>query len=405
MVFIVSMAHPFARTLGSRVRAPVDRRVGLTDIHDWHETDSLHAEQGQGDPFAAAVRATRMAMIITDPRKPDNPIVFANAAFFKLTGYGREDVLGKNCRFLQGPGTDQRSVTAIRDAIASRTDVAVDLLNYRKDGTPFWNGLYISPVTNAAGELQFFFASQLDVTDRVEAQLVVASQQDWLEREVSRRTDELQEALDAQMMLVHEVDHRVKNNIQMISALLSMQARTVKDPHARASLDSMLQRVESIGTVHRRLYQSKDVRQFDLADFIRDISHELLKASGREDIVLDLDLESVQVPSQQASPNALMLNELMMNALKHAFPEGRPGRLAIKIRKSDDRLHVVMADDGIGLPQPTPRQGFGNRLIRTLARQLQAEVSWTNGNPGTIVTIKSPLPVAPGERSNDGRAS
>ena len=367
----------------------------MINIHDWHETDSLHAEQGQGDPFAAAVRATRMAMIITDPRKPDNPIVFANAAFFKLTGYEREDVLGRNCRFLQGPGTDEHSVQMIRDAIEARTDVAVDLLNYRKDGTPFWNGLYISPVTNAAGELQFFFASQLDVSDRVEAQLVVASQQGWLEREVLRRTDELREALHAQTMLVHEVDHRVKNNIQMISALLSMQARAIEDPDARASIDGMLRRVESIGTVHRRLYQSKDVRRFDLADFIRDIAHELLKASGRENIDLALDLESVQVPSQQASPNALMLNELMMNALKHAFPDGRAGRLSIRIRKVDDTLHVVMADNGIGMPPRPTRQGFGNRLIRTLARQLQAEVSWSDGAPGTVVTIKSPLPIAP----------
>ena len=91
------------RRMGSFVSTRA-RIVDLTDIHDWHETDLLHAEQGQGDPFAAAVRATRMAMIITDPRKPDNPIVFANAAFLKLTGYTREEVVGSNCRFLQGKG-------------------------------------------------------------------------------------------------------------------------------------------------------------------------------------------------------------------------------------------------------------------------------------------------------------
>ena len=72
----------------------------------WHMTDDLHAEQGKGDPFAAAIRATRMSMIITDPRKPDNPIVFANDSFLRLTGYAREEVIGRNCRFLQGPDTD-----------------------------------------------------------------------------------------------------------------------------------------------------------------------------------------------------------------------------------------------------------------------------------------------------------
>jgi PAS domain-containing protein len=70
----------------------------------WHMTGDLHAEQGKGDPFAAAIRATRMPMIVTDPRQPDNPIVFANDAFLHLTGYRRDEVMGRNCRFLQGAG-------------------------------------------------------------------------------------------------------------------------------------------------------------------------------------------------------------------------------------------------------------------------------------------------------------
>ena len=84
-----------------RTREPADA---------WHMTDDLHAEHGKGDPFAAAIRATRMSMIITDPRRPDNPIVFANDAFLRLTGYERQEVMGKNCRFLQGPKTDKDAV-------------------------------------------------------------------------------------------------------------------------------------------------------------------------------------------------------------------------------------------------------------------------------------------------------
>ena len=332
-----------------------------------------------------------MAMIITDPRKPDNPIVFANAAFLKLTGYEREEVVGSNCRFLQGSGTDPTSVAAIRTAIESRSDIAIDILNYRKSGEPFWNGLYMSPVTNAAGELQFFFASQLDVTDRVSAQQQITSQREWLEREVSRRTEELQEALAAQTMLVHEVDHRVKNNIQMISALLSMQTAAIPDPSIRVALGSMLQRVEAIGAVHRRLYQSKDVRRFDLTEFIRDISGELLKVSGRDDIAVALDLQTVHVPAPQASPIALMLNELLMNALKHAFAPGRPGRLDIIVKETESHLKVAIADDGVGMPNAGPRSGFGSRMIKTLARQLQAEVLWTEGDPGTIVELRLPI--------------
>ena len=93
------------------------------------------------------------------------------------------------------------------------------------------------------------------------------------------------------------------------------------------------------------------MRQFDLADFIRHVANELIKVSGREDIALALDLQSVFVPSQQASPLSLILNELIMNALKHAFPPGRGGRLAIAVSGTDRRLEVVIADDGIGIPK------------------------------------------------------
>ncbi len=215
-----------------------------------------------------------------------------------------------------------------------------------------------------------------------------------MEREVSRRTEELQEALATQTMLVHEVDHRVKNNIQMISALLShASGRNPGSGRTRRRSTSMLQRVESIGAVHRRLYQSKDVRRFDLAEFVRDVSGELLKLSGRADIELVLELESVHVPSQQASPISLMLNELITNALKHAFPNGRPGRLSVKVGSQADRMLLVVMDDGVGLVQGSGGEtGFGRRLIRTIARQLHAEVTWKPGAPGTIVGISLPLP-------------
>ena len=368
----------------------------MSDVQDWHATQRLNAEQGQGDPFAAAVRATRMAMIITDPRQHDNPIVYANAAFLRLTGYARDEVLGRNCRFLQGPGTSAHTVASIREAVTGVHDISTDILNYRKDGTAFWNALYLSPVTTSSGELQFFFASQLDVSDRINAQRHVNDQKDLLEREVARRTKDLQDALAAKTMLVHEVDHRVKNNLQMISSLLGMQLRTIKEPSARRSLSDMLQRIEAIGTVHRRLYQSVDVQVFDLGDFVRDVASELTKASGREDVRLTVELEAVHVPSQQATPIALMVNELITNALKHAFPDGRAGNLSVKVASRGDRMTLRVADDGVGMGQGGDT-GFGHRLIGTVARQLHAEVAWKAGSPGTIVEIS--LPRAPKDGS------
>ena len=130
-----------------------------------HVPDELKADAHRGDPFAAAVRATRMPMIVTDPSQYDNPIVFVNNAFLKLTGYTRFEVLGRNCRFLQGPETNPAAIDRIRDAVRQEVDIRVDLLNYRKDGSTFHNALYVGPVRDADGKVVYFFASQLDVSE------------------------------------------------------------------------------------------------------------------------------------------------------------------------------------------------------------------------------------------------
>jgi PAS domain S-box-containing protein len=144
------------------------------------------------DPFSSAVRATRMPMLITDPRQPDNPIVFANAAFAKLTGYYRGDILGQNCRFLQGPDTDPGEVSRLRAAIEARVPIELELLNYKKDGTHFWNRLLVSPVFDDDGELTYFFASQFDVTLERERLVRLQRDRDELETQVAKRNIELQ---------------------------------------------------------------------------------------------------------------------------------------------------------------------------------------------------------------------
>ena len=105
------------------------------------------------------------AALITDPKQPDNPIVFASDAFCRYTGYDRDEVLGRNCRFLQGPDTDPAAVQAIREALEARRPVTVDILNYRKDGTPFWNRLRIRPMFGDAGELESFVGVQNLITE------------------------------------------------------------------------------------------------------------------------------------------------------------------------------------------------------------------------------------------------
>ncbi|MEO3388029.1 PAS domain-containing protein [Mesorhizobium sp. CAU 1741] len=163
----------------------------MTDkVEERRIDDELHRMAGGSDPFAAAVRATRMPMLITDPRQPDNPIVFVNDAFGRLTGYDRDETLGRNCRFLQGPETDRADVRRIRDAVQNRVAIEIELLNYRKDGTTFWNRLLMSPVF-ADGELTYFFASQFDVTFERERFTRLASDRQLLETEIEERIRDL----------------------------------------------------------------------------------------------------------------------------------------------------------------------------------------------------------------------
>lgn len=127
-----------------------------------------------------------MPMLITDPNLADNPIVFANDAFLRLTGYSREEVIGHNCRFLQGPETDPADVTKLREAIARRSQIEMEIVNHRKDGSRFFNRVLISPVFDENGHLTFFFASQFDVTLERDRLVRLQEEHGKLEREVER---------------------------------------------------------------------------------------------------------------------------------------------------------------------------------------------------------------------------
>jgi diguanylate cyclase (GGDEF)-like protein/PAS domain S-box-containing protein len=138
------------------------------DENEQRISDVINGIDDATDPFSQAVRATRMPMVISNPRLPDNPVVFVNNAFCRVSGYEREEILGRNCRFLQGPETDAATIAIVREAVRAGRPVQVDIRNHRKNGEPFWNRLLLEPVLNKRGEIAYFFASQVDVTLELE---------------------------------------------------------------------------------------------------------------------------------------------------------------------------------------------------------------------------------------------
>lgn len=366
----------------------------------WEMASDMTIDQGISDPFAAAFRSSPMPMVFADPRKPDCPIVNANDAFCKMTGYELSEVLGRNCRFLQGPDSDQQSVGLIGEAIRQQKPIGLDLLNYKKDGTPFWNALYVSPVFNESGELIYYFSSQFDATERRRRAQAMSDRKIELETEVATRTDDLnstlgslQKALDEKTLLIHEIDHRVKNNLQTISTLISLQLRGLSDPIAIHALRSLHERVDALGAVHRRLNTVETIGLFDLSDLVRELVPEIVKGSARGKIDVDLDVPKIAMSSALATPVSLILNELVTNAIRHAWAEQEAGKLSVTAKVKNDHVTLTISDNGRGMParKQSSRALSGLKLTEALVRQVRGVMVLRPVDTGTTIEIGLPL--------------
>ncbi|WP_051092948.1 PAS domain-containing protein [Methylobacterium sp. 77] len=339
-----------------------------------------------------AFDATPTPMVVTDPRLADNPIVWVNNAFLDLTGYSRQELEGRNCRLLQGPDSDPRAIDAIRDAVTRQTSVEVELHNYRKDGTSFWNAMTITPVRNEAGDLIYYYAAQADMTAKHALELAMKGTNDELERQVNEQTADLRAALDQKTALLHEVDHRVKNNLQVISSLVLLKARRTPQGEARDALQGMAERIGALSMVHRMLYSAGDVTRFNLGEFADDFLSDLIAGIDPARTAVTAEIDPITLPAAIAAPLALMLHELATNAVRHAFPDERGGRIIISARRCETGLRVLIEDDGIGLKAGTPNPaGFGCSLVEMVVKQLRGVITWHDPGPGTRVEIVIPL--------------
>jgi len=338
------------------------------------------------DPFAAAFKATRMPMIVTDPNQADNPIIFCNEAFRKLTGYGDGEVIGRNCRFLQGPETDRDTIALMRERIGAGQDVAVDILNYRKDGSTFWNAVFISPVRDEANRIIYFFASQLDFTPVKGREADLAAARHQAEAEVAKHTANLRSALDARTLLVHEVDHRVKNNLLTMASIVKIQARVTKDDRQKRTLMSVLNRIEALSTVQRKLFTLDDVSKFDMSEFTRELVTDLVDATGRKDIRLSLDLSPLLVPAVKATPLSLIVNELVGDAVRRGLSDGG-GDIHVVVKRLNGHFLIRVEDTSEPVKPDSESAELGRMLLEASALQLGAEIERKRDGQKTIVDV------------------
>jgi two-component sensor histidine kinase len=212
----------------------------------------------------------------------------------------------------------------------------------------------------------------------------------------------LRATLREKNVLIEEVHHRVKNNLQVITSLLGLQARTIKDPATRKKFEESRYRIQAMAILHEILYESASLAEIDFADYIRRLVEHLVRSYGAGPrIRTEVRLEALQCHRDVALPCGLIVNELLSNAFKYAFPGGKSGRIRVALRRgSGGRVHLMVRDNGVGLPpeldwKTSPTLGL--RLVRTLARQIDAELK-TNGRAGTLfsITFLDGLPI-PGE--------
>jgi PAS domain S-box-containing protein len=203
----------------------------------------------------------------------------------------------------------------------------------------------------------------------------------------------LRHAVERNQALLREANHRIKNNLQFVSSLLGVQRGALRDPEARSALNEARRRIQAMSRVHERFYKTGEFDCAEFGEILRALRDGLVSgAEGEPDIVVAAPV--CPVPGDMATPLALIANELMTNAIKHAFAPGLRGTVTVSCAiDHDGSLVLTVADDGCGLPPGfdlAGQAGFGLRLVQMMARQIRGEVLVRNGNPGTVVEVRVP---------------
>ncbi|NBJ10666.1 PAS domain-containing sensor histidine kinase [Microvirga arsenatis] len=358
----------------------------------------IEAVRQQGGLFVEAVRRTRMPMLVTDATLPGNPIVFANQSFVDLSGYTMDELLGQDSHFMNGEGTDPEAIRRYEVAILEGRDETLEILQYRKDGTPFRAMLFASPIDDGQGTVTNHFLSYLDITRRYDAEEDLRNLTSELEARVAARTREL-EAVNAKLsalvtereMLLVEVNHRAKNSLAIAASLLAIQGRRQPDPAVRALFEEAQDRLNAMARVHDLLSKSEKAQRVDVSVYVADLCEALRPITENDDrIRLEAKMEDgILVDADTAVPLGIVLTELVTNAVKYAFPAPRSGMILIQASRSQPGwVEVVVRDDGIGLS--SLREGsLGYGLVRSLIQQIRGEIDIRN-EAGLVVTLSFP---------------
>lgn len=367
------------------------------------------AAAGFDGPLALAIAAAPTGVVIADPNLPDCPLVFANPAFHKITGYEPADILGRNCRFLQGPRTEKDAIQSLRRSVMQREAVRVELTNYRKDGRRFVNELRMSPVFDGAGDLVAFVGIQHDVTARVKAErqaLIARRNADRANREKSD--------------FLAFMSHEIRTPLHGVMGTISLMQDTGLDAEQRAYADTAARCARIMLTTLDELLDLSRIEAgklaihagpFDIADPVAQVLDLVAPAAAEKGLALSASLDH-QLPARMVG-DARRMYQVLLNLTDNAVKFTTRGSVEIRLAAlPDGRLGVAVTDTGVGIPAAVRARLFGRfvgqeadangragaglglaickRLVRLMGGQIAVD-----STPGKGSTFFFDLPLVP----------
>ncbi|RJP78299.1 MAG: PAS domain S-box protein [Candidatus Zixiibacteriota bacterium] len=290
-----------------------------------------------------------------------------------------EDVVGKTDLDLLPPAEAER-LTALKRRVLETGELIREELSLtpgRADTR--WYEVIYKPQVDDDGRITGVLSYSRNITERKAAEAVMKA------------------SLDQKTMLLKEIHHRIKNNLQIVSALLGLQAKNVRPENVQQALADSQSRIKSIALVHEKLYRSDDLRHIDFHDYLQTLAGSFVRSHQLEQrgITLVIEADPVGLNVDTALPCSLAVNELLTNAAKHAFPGGHGGEIRVLVKQEDGQIRLTVADNGVGFPADLDvRQSgsLGLQLVNSLAGQLGADLTVQSG-PGTRVELVFPLTV------------
>ncbi len=355
------------------------KRLGQAVIHTLEEKQLLKERRRAEEALRESEERFRSlyenATIGIYRTTPDGRILMANPAAVRMLGFTSFEELARRNLDSLGFAPSYARGEFLKQLERDRIITGLESAWVRKDGSTIFVRESARVVCDGNNTVLYYDGTFEDITDRKQAE------------------EQLRTSLKEKEVLLKETHHRVKNNLQVISSLLSLQADAIKDPQDLTLFKESQSRIKSMALIHEQLYRSRSLSAIDFEEYVQMLSTELMRSYGRDGITLELDVASVQFGLDSAIPCGLIINELLSNALKHAFPAGRHGFVRIQL-KSDakGRFVLVVRDNGIGLPpninlENTSSLGF--QLVATLTEQLQGEAA-IERDGGTAISISVP---------------